>query len=276
MDNKENNKFKFVKVTSSRNTPVNIDCDSVFNSTLKNSNDLLPKDADLSCISSIPSSQNYMDFNNEVLLTAANYRNSDSNEIITNANEIQVKQAELDCLYMLLLTTSLMKENIKKCFRDEEENAMREMFEIHKANETLKKNCSELEFEEKFVDNLLELVKFMDIFNDWIVKNSDNLNEFRKNYQKLAIMCSKAKDYLDLVNISIQNISQFEESLNSELKNTCKIIDQINKTHSLKNTLSAPDPKSDEKIDFKLLEELTDQYKVLREKIIKFNGFNSV
>ena len=38
------------------------------------------------------------------------------------------------------------------------------MFEIYKANETLKKNCSELELEEKFVDNLLELVHFMENF----------------------------------------------------------------------------------------------------------------
>ena len=38
------------------------------------------------------------------------------------------------------------------------------MFEIHKARETLKKQCSELEYEEKFLDNLLELLKFMETF----------------------------------------------------------------------------------------------------------------
>ncbi|CAF0845174.1 unnamed protein product [Brachionus calyciflorus] len=273
---KENKKFKFANVNNVRPVTPSIDSDTVFNSTLKNSADLLPKDADLSCISSITSCSNYMDFNNEVMMIAANYKSNESNEIITNANEIQIKQAELDSLYMLLLTTSLMKENIKKCFRDEEENAMREMFEIHKANESLKKSCSELEFEEKFVDNLLELVKFMDIFNDWILKNSESLNEFKNNYKKLAEMCSKAKDYIELVNINFKSVNNFEESLNAELRNTCLIIDQINKSQGLKNAISAPDPQIDEKIDVKLLEELTRQYTKLKEKIVKYNGFNSV
>lgn len=48
------------------------------------------------------------------------------------------------------------------------------MFEIYKANEILKKNCSELELEEKFVDNLLELVNFMDNFVNKLISNIKN------------------------------------------------------------------------------------------------------
>lgn len=72
-----------------------LDVDTVFNSTLKNSADLLPKDADLSCISSISSYPNFLDFNNEVMITAANYRSSDNSDIIANSNDLNVFLREL-------------------------------------------------------------------------------------------------------------------------------------------------------------------------------------
>ncbi|RNA39114.1 hypothetical protein BpHYR1_040935 [Brachionus plicatilis] len=275
---KENKKFKFANVSNVRILTPSVDVDCVFNSTVNNAGGILPNDADLSCISSIGSLTPYANFRNincEALMTPSSYKTADSNEIITSANEIQAMQTEFDCLYMQLLVTKIMKENIKKNFREEEENAMKEMFEIYKANETLKKNCSELELEEKFVDNLLEMVQFMDNFNEWIVKNRENLNDFKDEYCKLAEKCSKAKDYLDLVNINIQNFVTFEKTLSEELKKTCDIVDLIIKAHPDKK-IYAPELKNDSKIDFRLLEDLTSQYKILKEKMIKLNGFGCI
>ena len=77
-----------------------------------------------------------------------------------------------------------VKETTKKSFKDEEEIILviiykatifhlfelpnflnilkRDVVEFYKANEILKKTCFELEYEEAMIDNLLELVKFMD------------------------------------------------------------------------------------------------------------------
>lgn len=36
------------------------------------------------------------------------------------------------------------------------------MFELYKCNETLKKTCTELEYEENILNSLTEIVEFMD------------------------------------------------------------------------------------------------------------------
>ena len=91
------------------------------------------------------------------------------------------------------------------------------------ANEVLRKQCYELEREEKLIDDLLEMMQFMENFvkntiSDyeykkqfnvfyfyaqirWMNANFESLNKFRTSYTELADMCSKAKDYLTLANI---------------------------------------------------------------------------
>ncbi len=82
----------------------------------------------------------------------------------------------------------------------------------------MKKTCFELEYEETIIDNLLELVKFMDtivsiinfnnqfanlfsIQNSWIDMNAKDLDSFQVNYHKLSELYSKSKNYFKITNI---------------------------------------------------------------------------
>ena len=109
----------------------------------------------------------------------------------------------------------------------------RDIFEIHKANETLKKNCSELEYEEKLIDNLIELVKFIDSFvswarnliiysrelrdfvakNAWMDQNEHNFNKFQSFYNHFSDICGKTKQYLPIKNIHVPENIDFEGNL---------------------------------------------------------------
>ena len=77
-----------------------------------------------------------------------------------------------------------MREKLKQTFREEEEiflvsseqfnffqhkfikknNFKRDILELHKAEETEKRNLLKLKQEDELIDNLTELVKFMDLF----------------------------------------------------------------------------------------------------------------
>lgn len=48
--------------------------------------------------------------------------------------------------------------------------------------------------------------------NAWIIENKPGLNDFKDNYCKLGEKCSKAKDYLDMANINVQNFVTFESN----------------------------------------------------------------
>ena len=55
-----------------------------------------------------------------------------------------------------------IKIKLKKKFSKNLNSIQKDSLELHKANECLKKQCFELEYEESIIDNLLEIVDFMD------------------------------------------------------------------------------------------------------------------
>jgi len=272
MDNKENKNTKYRNVTNNRMIG---EIESIFNSTAKNPSDFILNDADISTIAAIggggPVSN--FDFNNEIVMTAENYKSNGSKEVIAGT-DLLAKQVEIDSLYLQYLMITTMNERFKKRFSDEEEIMMKDALELFKANETLKKQCSEIEYEESIIDSLLELVEFIDAINKWIDTNFDELCKFEANYQSLAEICGKAKNFLKITNIHRPQNFDFEETVASELKKTFQIIHQINNIFNSIDWTSPPSEAFAEKIDLKLIEELKNQNAKLKDGIIKYNGLN--
>jgi len=284
MDNKENKKFKNVTITNqnrfnyvSSSASIFTETESIFNSTAKFPNDLISSDADISTISSITTCSPHFDFNNELVMTAANYKANSNAEFVPNSNDIQMlKQTEIDSLYLQYLMILTVKETTKKSFKDEEETILKDVVEFYKANEILKKTCFELEYEEAMIDNLLELVKFMDAINSWIDTNATDLQVFQKNYNKLFELCSRAKNFLKISHIHKPHDTDFEETVAAELNKTSLIIQQINTFFERTNFSLSPDLEDDTKIDSQLIEELTKQNKKLKDSILKYNALKAI
>jgi len=60
------------------------------------------------------------DFNNELVMTAANYKSATQSEVVASS-DLLVKQTELDSLYLQYLMITNMNETLKKSFMLEED-----------------------------------------------------------------------------------------------------------------------------------------------------------
>lgn len=244
--------------------------ESVFNSTAYCPNDIINQESDISTIQAINTGAGNFDFYNDIVMTAANYK-SNATEVV-GGSDLLAKQTEIDSLYLQYLMITTMNENLKKNFCDEEKTMIKDSLELHKANECLKKQCFELEYEESIIDNLLEIVDFMDKINEWIQINLNELQTFQANYQSLAEICSKAKNYLKIANIHKPENIDFEETVAAELKKTYHIVQQINNIFNVASLQSPPATTCVEKIDFELIAELRAQNNKLKDCILRYNG----
>jgi hypothetical protein len=66
----------------------------------------------------------HFDFNNELVMTAENYKSSVNNEVVALGPDLLASQVELDTLYLHYLMITTMNETLKKSAIDEEEIAM--------------------------------------------------------------------------------------------------------------------------------------------------------
>ena len=95
--------------------------------------------------------------------------------------------------------------------------------ELHKADETLKKNLADLELEERLYDNLINLTMLVNVIvsslfdrtlqrqliskahlsfkSKFFRESKEDLRDFLANYERLNEMCSEAKNYIDIINI---------------------------------------------------------------------------
>ncbi len=101
------------------------------------------------------------DFTSELVMTAANYKSNTANEIVAST-DILTKQTEIDSLYLQYLMITTMNETLKKNFALEEEIRIKDGLDLFKANETLKKQCSDLRNEEETLDKLMDIVDFIE------------------------------------------------------------------------------------------------------------------
>lgn len=289
MENKENNKLNVTldavknKINTSRHDRYNYTpTASVFNELeahqnlnlnstafLPNSNDLIQTDVDISTI--LFDKACAYDLNNELIMTAAYIKSNSNNEMYSNLDTMGM-QSEIDTLYLNYLMTLTMKETLKKSFKEEEELTIKEGMELFKAHENLQKICNELEYEEKIIDDLSELVDFINILNEWIDENHDELKNFEANYSRFSELCSKARSYLSIANIHIPQGLDFEETVAVELRKATMIIEQINNIFDERTLQSPPEVSLEEKIEFELIAELKKQNLKLKDGIIKYNG----
>lgn len=282
MDNsKENKKFKNVNMSTSQNrsqffTPQATkrypDLESVFNSA----HSTIFKENDISTISSSATTTSHFNFNNELVMTAANYKSTPQTEIVASS-DLLAKQTEVDTLYQQYLMITSMNETLKKNFAEDEKTMMKDALELFKAESTLKQQVFDMENEDKVLDELIDLVDFMDKINLWIDGNWKELEKFQGNYQKLAEICSKAKNYLKISNIHRPKNVDFEETVAFELNKTKQIMQQINNIFERLDLKQPPSAKgSEEKIDLKLIAELRAQNVRLRNCIVKYNGLKTI
>jgi len=277
MDSKDKQNKKFPCVNTSRFIrPTNQACffsdnENIFNSTAKNPTDLMSNEADISSISAFSSFFPSSDFKSGFGYEMGKPSASHSNDIIANSNDVNIRQIELDCLYTQYLTILTMKENLKKSFKDEEENFVKEMFELYKCNETLKKTCTELEYEENILNSLTEIVEFMDTTIEWVDSNSSQLKNFEGNFTKLADLCSKANKFLKIKNIHMPENLDFEESVAVELRQTIYLLEQINNFNDDKCLTPAPNVQVDDNFNYKLIKDLKNQYEKLKMCLLKYN-----
>ena len=153
------------------------------------------------------------------------------------------------------------------------------MFDLSSCEQSLKKICSELEYEQNIVKSLADLAEFLDttvkkIFEivffcknviyfyffyfwqiEWIDSNAEQLKIFQASFMKISEMCSKANKYLKIENIQIPDNIDFEETISAELRQTTSVLQQIMNMVDDKSLIQAPNIESKKDFDYELLKE---------------------
>jgi hypothetical protein len=99
--------------------------------------------------------------------SSSSFKLNDSTEVVISGGQLAMKQTETDCLYMKYLIAVVMSETLKQNFKAEQEIKMRETFALQTASQIIEKQNFELELESKKLDNLLEMISYIDaiVFN---------------------------------------------------------------------------------------------------------------
>lgn len=244
--------------------------EGVLNSTAKSHADFLMNEADLSTISC-----SVYEFKAGPLASQASSGAAKSDlNFMVNSNDLNSKQIELNCWYSKYLTIQTINETAKASFRNDEEPIMRDLMELHKAEETLKKNQADLELEERLYENLINLTMLVNMISKFFRESKEDLRDFLANYKRLNEMCSEAKNYIDIINIHTDQDCHLEESLSVELNRTLLILNQIMSLFD-ENKLTKP-PRSKEMLDMQLFGELKDQYSRLKQCVLKYNALQAM